>query len=122
MGNPDCTFSDPKFVQENEDINSSGRDSIPVTTHPFAGIAAQDGAEVEAVDVSRNRKYTQEAHFGGSDSEKEGYTDEEHDAQAKVGLMHSGTDDDEESMHQKMNESVNFLNDFDKKKHLRSNM
>lgn len=76
VGNADCTFSDPKFVQENEDINSCERDSIPVTSsHLFAVIGAQNCTVVEAVDSLKVQKYTSEAYFGGSGSEKGGYTD-----------------------------------------------
>lgn len=100
--NPDFTFSDPKFVQANEDIKSCERNSIPVTkNHPFAGIGAQDGTEVEATESIKIRKYTSEAHFGGSGSEKGGYTDDEEEDSGKVkdDVLESGTDDDEESMH-----------------------
>jgi len=71
VGNPDCTFSDPRFVSGNtiEDqvlgLSSRG-DQMP---HPFATLGAQDSIEQSI--SHRNRVDTSDACFGGSGSDKD---------------------------------------------------
>lgn len=72
VGNPDCTFSDPKFVQENtledQSLVSNSRDQTSHfgTNQPFAGIGAHDILEQS---LTRKRIESQEACFGGSGSD-----------------------------------------------------
>ena len=82
--------------------------------HLFANLgAAQEGNEQEEQETfgRRNRIDTQEAHFGGSGSEKN-LSDE--DVAAAAQDTYALSDDDDESMQAKMNESRNFLNEIDK--------
>ena len=143
ISNPDCTFSNPNWAQDTvlEDQSLVSRDSYsqqqdPVVAaqiiqnqyrqygeegtraenHPFAKLAAaQESNENEIQLGLRNRKDTQEAHFGGSGSEKN-LTDED-DEDGVAYDTYAISDDDDESLQAKLNESVNFLNEFDKKKH-----
>lgn len=84
-----------------------------VENHLFANLgAAQEGGEQEEQETfcRRNRIDTQEAHFGGSGSEKN-LSDE--DVAAVAQDTYALSDDDDESM-QRMNESRQFLNEIDK--------
>ena len=83
VGNPDCTFSDPKFIPEGEEqslissINREEENQAVVTAQIFQTLRNQDNS-LEQTESRRNRAESEEAHFGSSseksnDEEKKAY-------------------------------------------------
>jgi len=64
VGNPDCTFSNPMYVQEGEE----GEHQTEVEDYPFASLGASDSHEQTG--GLRNRIKSTEARFGGSDDDE----------------------------------------------------
>ena len=83
VGNPDCTFSDPKFIPEGEEqslissINRDEENQAVVTAQIFQTLRDKDNS-FEKTETRQHRAASEEAHFGSSseksnDEEKKAY-------------------------------------------------